>query len=50
VLTAVDLAQIQDMSLDDFVGGKAAIFNQAVIAVLVAIFLLRGVAQKNNGS
>src|SRR5579872_5622149 len=49
LLTVVDLAQIESVALDNPTTRCAPVFDQAVVAVLLAVFLSRRVAQKHNG-
>src|SRR5207245_2450541 len=47
-LLLVQLAQIQDVALDDFITGATFVFDDAPVAVWLAIFLSRRATQKHN--
>jgi hypothetical protein len=49
LLAVVDLAQIKRGPLNHSSAGDTAVFHQAVVAMLLAVFLSRRVAQKHNG-
>jgi hypothetical protein len=49
LLAVIDLAQVERVPLHDVSAGHAFVFDQAVVAMLLAVFLSRGVAQKHNG-
>ena len=48
-LLIVELAQIEHVALNDLVAGAPLVFDDAIVAAFLAIFLSRGVAQKHNG-
>ena len=48
LLLIVDLAQIQNVPLDDSVGRPTPVLDDAPVAVFFAVFLSGGAAQKHN--
>jgi hypothetical protein len=49
LLLIIDLPQIKNRLLDDFTSGATFVFDDAPIAVLLAILLSRSETQKHNG-
>jgi hypothetical protein len=50
LLLVVDLAQIQDMSLDNSALGYTPVLNQTPIVMLLAILFARAASQKHDGA
>ena len=50
LLLVVDLAQVENVALDDFAARATLVFHDRPVAVFLAIFLSRAPTQKHNGS